>query len=72
MKVKIKHIEQAESVPVGEVATGIELEELIMFIKNSGGVYYEGEYQTDISYQFVLDDKEFYVEIFCCVEEDDI
>lgn len=72
MKVKIRHIEQSESVLVGEVTTGIELEELINFIKRSGGVWYEGDYHTDIFHQFVLDDNEFYDEIFCSVENEDV
>ena len=80
MKVKIRHIEAAESVPFGEAKNEDELQDMIRFIGRSGGVYVTVDTQQwqltgeDTfpfhSYQLVLDEGEFFAELLIGVEDD--
>jgi hypothetical protein len=71
MKVKIRHIEAAESVPFGEAKNECELQEMIRFIGRSGGVYMTGEDTFPFhSYQLVLDEGEFFAELLIGADDD--
>lgn len=63
MQVRVRHIEQATG---GDVLCSIhftELEDLITFIKRSGGFYNDGYMHPFHSYQLVRDELGAYVEI---------
>lgn len=71
MKVKIRHIEAAESVPFGEAKNEDELQEMIRFIGRSGGVCMPGEDTFPFhSYQLVLDEGEFFAELLVGADDD--
>lgn len=61
MTVKIRHIDEAESVDFDEIHFD-ELPALIEFIKQTGGVYTNSKNEPFHSYQIVLD-GEAYTEI---------
>ena len=64
MKVKIRHIEYADSVNFSECKDENALNILIGFIKRSGGVYHHSEGACPFhSYQIVCGEDESFVEI---------
>jgi hypothetical protein len=71
VKVKIRHFEEADSVDFCEIRSPFEsaLKDLILFIKQSGGVYNEGDHEDFHSYQLVLEHGEAFVEILIGEEE---
>lgn len=68
MKVKIRHYEEAKSVNFCDIDYK-ELDLLINFVKQSGGVYFNGNQEPFNSYQLVMDDGEAYIEILVGEEE---
>lgn len=70
MKVKLRHIDDADAVDFCEVGNPAEIEGVIAFIQRSGGVYCNGIDQPFHSYQLVLDSCEAYAEILIGEDEE--
>ena len=62
MQVLIRHENETEGRHF-EACEPREVEELVAFLKRSGGVLHEGEWYTDLSYQFVLTNTAAFAEI---------
>jgi hypothetical protein len=62
MNVRVRHLEEAESVFFTEIEFD-QLDQLIVFVKNSGGFLFEGNLYEFGSYQLVIDGGESYAEL---------
>lgn len=62
MEIYIRHIDQATPVPFDTVPFS-EIDDLIAFVRRSGGVYWDGDLRPFFAYQLVLDDDAGYCEI---------
>lgn len=62
MEVRIRHVEQVNSKRFCDVEVGA-VEFVMDTLKMGGGVYFEGEYHPDMSFQYVLDETGAYCEI---------
>jgi hypothetical protein len=63
MKVKIRHVDNGgDAIYFCDIPFG-ERENLIREIKQSGGVYCEGQVEQFHSYQYVLENDEMFLEV---------
>ena len=69
MRVKIRHFEDVDAAFFTEIEY-TELDDLILFIKRTGGVYCKGNTQPFHSYQLICDGLEAYAEIIIGDEKD--
>jgi len=68
MKVKVRHFEEYPPFPFTKIKF-TQIDELIEFVKKSGGIYIDGEFYPFHSYQLKIDGGEAFAEILVGEEQ---
>lgn len=69
VQVRVRHADDAKSVPFTSWPLG-EMESLVERVLYEGGIYFDGNYQTNITTQLVLEDGRVFYELILGVDDD--